>query len=43
VFPERYELGSHNPEDILHSHRRENLRPVRSESFYLVLIFRTFH
>jgi hypothetical protein len=26
VSPVRYELGSYIPEDILHSHRRENLK-----------------
>jgi hypothetical protein len=31
VFPVKYELGFHIPEDILRSHRRENLKSYTIE------------
>jgi hypothetical protein len=38
VFPVRYELGFHIPEDdILHSHRRENVRSYISKGRFSVL------
>jgi hypothetical protein len=39
VFPVRYELGFHIPlDDILHSHRRENLRSYKALSDDIILV-----
>jgi hypothetical protein len=38
MSPVRYELGLHIPEnDILHCHRRENLKCTKSYDLYMLL------
>jgi hypothetical protein len=40
VSPVKYELGFYIPQDdILHSHRRENLKPYMDISLFLCFLF----